>query len=167
MADITLPAVTSRRGQITKYIDQSVSGNLSLSIAAGWNLEVPNHWSINFMQLVLTTDGNAGNRYARISHYIDDLEVYSYSSDAIAASTTTGVTATQSAYDSAFSPATASKRLDIFKDFGLFSGDEYMRFWVNGGKAGDIYQVKINFIWRNWDFGLLLPEMFENKRYPR
>lgn len=164
--DLTLgPILTKRFSPFVHIPLKIIAGTDQYTIKAGYNLEVPNHWTLHFCSIVLSTDATVANRY--IAAYCIDEQVgtsYSYRSEAVAASSIgyfflypEGV-AQKCQVES--KPVADANYIPLNDWSYLMQGDQKFRVLIYDGKAGDTVQVRAAFRWRNWDLNLALPELY-------
>jgi len=164
MAEITLDPIVNRYGGITRLITLTIIGTDLLDVKAGWNLEVPNTWTLQHLKAVLTTDATVANRYIRVTHVVDSVSLNAWSSAAITASSTSNMAFVRENTPVANVSPEASKYLGLGADSYLIQGNDYIRIDVNTGKAGDTLEIICLMRWRNWDYGLLLPQIQRKRK---
>lgn len=162
-----LSGVSSRREHLYRVVNiQGVIGTDEIYIHAGWNLEVPNHWDMIGLRFDVVTDATVANRTFQVRKVLNDLETLILTTDAITASLTEGGYYYLAANDNKVT-TNPTKRLSVYENNFLFAGDDYIRFRLGSGVAGDVWGIMATFLWKNFQLGLDWPEMFNNKGYPK
>jgi len=152
------PIVSRRLFPIIRVPMKVIAGNVSLNIKAGWNLYVPNVWSIQGLQFQYVADASVGNRYHKVSLYSEDGQLYDQIySGAIAASETKKYSVHKEFGFSTMNRWGADGIVSLHNDSFIFSGNEYLNFATTAGVAGDTVSIWLSLKWRNWDLGMQSP----------
>ena len=165
---VTLGPVSLRESQI-KNLKHVCTGVDYVEITAGWNLEIPCHWSLIGLVAQLTTDATVANRF--IDCYINTGErtmiPYGWKSPAIPASTTDYLQLNQQGYFENITPRLGANVAGIGLYGGPIAGNDRIVIYTATGKAGDSLTVWAQFLSLDYMLGILKPEQFDNKEYPK
>lgn len=133
---------------------------------AGWNLEVPNVWELVYFRSILYADATVANRKIIIS------QTFKRGTDLIAGQyiQTDNITANQSKMaeysrliaSSAFTP-NSDKYCYVSAKNLIIEGDDFLTFYWNLGQAGDNSYTTIILKYLNWELGMALPDLYQEK----
>lgn len=170
--DITLqPVLTRKQSPIVVMTRPQVAPDTDLRIKAGWNLDVPNHWEVQFMVVNYIASAAVGNR--RLEGYIYNKSNGVISGVSRDSFTTDNITASQNKYlihrrAQNFSGETDDGDFvqEMLPGSWQFHGDDLLYLYTFGEEAGDLWRVEITFRWLNWELGLADPRDAADPQQP-
>jgi len=156
--EIILDSIVTRRLKPYTSIKQVITGNNPLTIKAGWNLAVPNCWTLHSMYAQLACDANAANRFLKIWHYSDNIVVGSIQSIAQIANETKSFCLSPES-DLGNMTKIGDRDGTLTNESFFIGGDDYIYVNVANCQVGDVLTIAFLFKWRNWDLGMMLPKV--------
>lgn len=160
--ELTLKPITSKnRSPIFSHRQPIMTGEDTFTIYAGYWYEVPNVWELISLRIELVTDATVANRKISIKHIPDgtftNIEL---TGDNVAASTTKAHYLNKLAYKGDWNVGMPA---GVNNEAVIISGDGKILISCGTGKAGDTMDIRSQWKWKNWQYGMEIPYALRGK----